>query len=48
MTIWKCPNCDYSKESRCKQKKCPNCGDVEFLKFDDNSCGDCKSCGCKK
>lgn len=47
MAIWKCPNCDYSKESRCKQKKCPNCGEVEFIKIDEgNSCA-CKSCGCK-
>ena len=25
MALWKCKECGYSKESRCKPKKCPEC-----------------------
>ena len=52
MTIWKCPTCDYCKESRCKQKKCPNCGEVEFIKMDEEKkktcCGKWWCCGGNK
>jgi rubrerythrin len=25
MAEWKCPDCGFSKDSRCKPKKCPTC-----------------------
>jgi len=25
MAVWKCKSCGYTKESRCKPKKCPEC-----------------------
>lgn len=26
MAVFKCSNCGFEKESRCKPKKCPECG----------------------
>lgn len=26
MAVFKCENCGYEKEARCKPQKCPNCG----------------------
>jgi len=26
MAVFVCANCGYSKESRCKPRKCPECG----------------------
>ncbi len=25
MAIWRCEQCGFEKEGRCKPKKCPNC-----------------------
>ncbi|GAW93009.1 RCKP-type rubredoxin-like domain-containing protein [Calderihabitans maritimus] len=25
MAVWKCSNCGYEKETRCKPRKCPEC-----------------------
>ena len=25
MATWKCPDCGYERDSRCKPKKCPDC-----------------------
>jgi rubrerythrin len=25
MAVWKCKNCGFSKEGRCKPQKCPKC-----------------------
>ncbi|WP_340641276.1 RCKP-type rubredoxin-like domain-containing protein [Zhaonella formicivorans] len=25
MAVWKCGNCGFEKETRCKPKKCPEC-----------------------
>ncbi|MRR58364.1 MAG: rubredoxin [Deltaproteobacteria bacterium] len=25
MAVWKCKNCGFSKEGRCKPQKCPQC-----------------------
>ncbi|HHU32887.1 MAG: RCKP-type rubredoxin-like domain-containing protein [Zhaonellaceae bacterium] len=25
MAIWKCSQCGYEKEGRCKPRKCPSC-----------------------
>jgi rubrerythrin len=27
MAQWVCEKCGYSKEGRCKPKKCPSCGE---------------------
>ncbi|QJA06355.1 rubredoxin [Thermosulfurimonas marina] len=27
MALWKCDKCGFSKESRCKPRKCPECGE---------------------
>lgn len=35
MAIWKCSNCGYEKEGRCKPKKCPNCGGSDFNKAEE-------------
>ncbi len=32
MALWKCQKCGYSKESRCKPRKCPECEGREFAK----------------
>ncbi len=32
MAQWKCAKCGYSKESRCKPRKCPECEGREFEK----------------
>ena len=26
MAVWKCSKCGFTKESRCKPRKCPECG----------------------
>jgi rubrerythrin len=25
MTTWRCPQCGYERDGRCKPKKCPTC-----------------------
>lgn len=32
MALWKCKDCGYSKESRCRPKKCPECRKAGFIK----------------
>jgi rubrerythrin len=33
MAIWKCPDCGYERDTRCKPKKCPTCDkQVTFAK----------------
>lgn len=32
MATWKCESCGYSKQTRCKPKKCPDCGCSSFEK----------------
>ncbi len=33
MAVWKCPECGYERDSRCKPKKCPDCDkQVTFAK----------------
>lgn len=32
MAVWKCEKCGYTKESRCKPKKCPECEKTVFVK----------------
>lgn len=34
MATWKCKDCGYEKESRCKPKKCPECGKGSVEKKD--------------
>ncbi len=46
MAIWVCDNCGFTKEWRCKPKKCESCEWVNFSKKEE-SC-ECKWCGCKK
>ncbi|MBI1910455.1 MAG: rubredoxin [Deltaproteobacteria bacterium] len=36
MATWKCKDCGYSKESRCKPRKCPECQKAEFVKEDES------------
>jgi rubrerythrin len=46
MAKWICDKCGFTKEGRCKPKKCESCGWVNFSK-EEESCG-CKWCGYKK
>lgn len=32
MALWKCENCGWEKETRCKPKKCANCGSTNISK----------------
>ncbi len=32
MAQWKCSKCGFTKESRCKPRKCPECEGKEFEK----------------
>ncbi len=32
MALWKCTDCDFKKDSRCKPRKCPECEGTEFVK----------------
>ncbi|MBC7345027.1 MAG: rubredoxin [Clostridia bacterium] len=27
MAVWKCSNCGYEKETRCKPRTCPECAE---------------------
>lgn len=36
MAAWECNDCGYSKDSRCKPKKCPECGKGDFEKKEDS------------
>ncbi len=27
VAIWRCPQCGFEKEGRCKPRKCPHCDD---------------------
>lgn len=37
MAIFVCSNCGFTKDTRCKPKKCPECGAVEsFSKKEDS------------
>ena len=49
MAIWKCESCGFTKDSRCKPKKCESCAWVNFSKKEEEtkSCK-CTGCGCKK
>lgn len=49
MAIWICENCGFTKDSRCKPKKCESCAWVNFSKKEEEK-KDCKctGCGCKK
>lgn len=29
MAVWKCDNCGYQKDTRCKPKKCPECSSAD-------------------
>ncbi|WP_297055658.1 RCKP-type rubredoxin-like domain-containing protein [Thermosulfurimonas sp.] len=49
MAVWKCEKCGFSKESRCKPRKCPECGESgTFVKegagAKSSSRGGCKKC----
>jgi len=47
MALWKCSNCDFTKDSRCKPKKCPECEGTTFEKDDsDWESKKAKCCGC--
>ena len=38
MAVWTCTSCGYSKESRCKPRKCPECeGKDTFEKKEDEA-----------
>lgn len=35
MALFKCSNCGYEKDTRCKPKSCPECGTKEsFIKLE--------------
>lgn len=40
MAVWKCEKCGYTKDSRCKPKKCPECQETEFSKAQEKGCGE--------
>ena len=40
MAVWKCEECGYTKDSRCKPKKCPECQKTGFSKAQDKGCGE--------
>ncbi|MGB9662532.1 MAG: RCKP-type rubredoxin-like domain-containing protein [Moorellaceae bacterium] len=37
MAVWKCSNCGYEKEARCKPRKCPECGQKDTFNKKENS-----------
>jgi len=47
MADWNCKDCGYSKESRCKPKKCPECEGREFVKAADAGETGKKKMSCK-
>lgn len=49
MAIWICESCNFTKDSRCKPKKCESCsGTVFSKKEEENKNCSCSWCGCKK
>ncbi|HBG47156.1 MAG TPA: rubredoxin [Deltaproteobacteria bacterium] len=42
MSNWKCTDCGWSKEARCKPEKCAECGSAAVAKVE--GCG--SGCGC--
>ncbi|MFQ5736422.1 MAG: RCKP-type rubredoxin-like domain-containing protein [Thermodesulfobacteriota bacterium] len=38
MAVWKCEDCGYTKESRCKPRKCPQCETTCFVKDEGRDC----------